>query len=183
MNIEIITPPNAEPLALNDVLDALRIDHGTRDAEVTRLIQAGRECAEHEAGIYVMPQLVRLSAEAWPDTLCFRLGPVRSIQAVQYWDGAAWSTLSDTAYVGYRRNGSYHIDPVSAWPSLGFLPGDRIRVDLNVGYASADAVPACVKTFIVAQVGAWAENPEAAGQKLEVNPLLCRLLEPVSTYA
>lgn len=183
MNIEIITPPAAEPLELNDVLDALRIDHGTRDAEVTRLIQSGRECAEHEAGIYVMPQVVRLTAEAWPEALCFRPGPVRSIKEVTYWDGSAWVTLADTSYVGYRRNGSFRIDPISAWPSLGVLPGDRIRVDLNVGYATAGAVPACVKTFIVAQVGAWAENPEAAGQQLEVNPLLCRLLEPVSTYA
>jgi len=180
MTYTTLTPATVEPVTLAECKLALRIDGTAQDADLQMLIQAARELAEHDTGTYLAQQTVRLSLVDWEDAIRVR-GPV-SNTAVSYWNGTAWTGLAGGQSVTYIDGTGWFVAPINSWPSLGDLPGPRVRLDLTVGYAPA-FVPACAKRFILAHVAAWLANVEAAGQKLEINPLHAALLDPLRTYA
>lgn len=183
MNYTTITPAGAEPVTLDELKLALRLDGNVLDTELAMLLQSAREVAEHQTGLFLMPQVVRTTLTDWPADLVLDRGPVRSVAGVTYWDGATWAT-APTTYVLSQEGTQWRLDPATAWPSLGDMRGARVRLDLAVGYADAASVPAAVKRFIIAQVGAWLRHAEAAGPlDLKVSPFLAGLLDTVRIYA
>lgn len=184
MTFTIITAPTSEPVTLAEVKLALKIDGDELDADLALHIQSAREQAEHETGLYLMPQAVRLDLIDWPADLLIKRAPVSAITSVQYWDGSGWQTVDDASYVFYPEGTMWRVDPDSAWPSLGSGRGPRVRVLFAAGFASAAAVPAVAKRFIIAQVGAWLSNPEATtADRMELSPLFSRMLDPIRIYA
>lgn len=183
MSYTIQTPATDEPVTLAECKLALRIDHDASDADLQMLIQAARELAEHETGTYLAQQVVRLSLTDWPtptEAIAVR-GPVSST-AVTYWNGTAWATVDAGQVVTYLDGTRWYVAPIFSWPTLADRPGPRVRIDLTVGH-EPDFVPGCAKRFILAHVAAWFANVEATGQRLEINPLLSGLLDPLRTYA
>ena len=184
MTFAVIEGPALEPVTLDELKLALRIDSDDLDADLAMLIQSAREQAEHETGLFLMPQVVRLDLTDWPTDLLIKRAPVSAITSIQYWDGSAWQTVDDASYVFYPEGTMWRIDPDSGWPSLGNGRGPRVRVLFAAGFASAAAVPAVAKRFIIAQVGAWLSNPEATtADRMELSPLFSRMLDPIRIYA
>lgn len=183
MTYTTVTPATVEPVTLAECKLALHIDDATSDADLQMLIQAARELAEHDTGSYLAQQVVRLSLTDWPgpaEAIPVR-GPVTAT-AITYWNGSAWTAVDAGQAITYLDGTRWHVAPLNSWPTLADRPGPRARLDLTVGYAPA-LVPACAKRFILAHVAAWVANVEAAGQKLEINPLHAGLLDPLRTYA
>lgn len=180
MSYTTLTPATVEPVTLDECKLALRIDGSAQDADLAMLIQAARELAEHDTGVYLAEQAVRLSLVEWEAAIRVR-GPVANT-AISYWGGSSWVSVSTDQFVTYLDGTGWFVAPLNGWPSLGDLPGPRVRIDLSVGYTPA-LVPACAKRFILAHVAAWISNVEAVGQKLEINPLHAGLLDPLRTYA
>ena len=189
MNYTTLTPAAGEPVTAAELRQALRLadDETQHDAELAMLAQSAREVAEQEAGMWVMPQRLRLSLADWPalpDGLKVARGPVRGVHEVSIWNGTAWTVLDASLYVGEQNGTEFVLEPVNGWPSPADKPGSRVRVDLDVGWPDAATVPACVKRFILAQVVAWFDNPAAVqAQRLEPHPYLSSLLDPVRTFA
>lgn len=183
MTYTTLTPPTVEPVTLAECKLALRIDDAASDADLQMLIQSARELAEHDTGTYLAQQTVRLSLTDWPtETSAIAVrGPVTAT-AITYWNGSAWTSLDTGQIVTYLDGTRWFVAPLNSWPTLADRRGPRARLDLTVGYAPA-LVPACAKRFILAHVAAWMANVEAAGQKLEINPLHAGLLDPLRTYA
>ena len=186
MNYSVITPATAEPVTAAELRRALRLadDETQHDAELASLAKSAREVAEQQAGIWVMAQRVRLSLLEWPAALRVPRGPVRQVQQVTFWTGAAWSVVDASLYVAEQQGTHFVVEPINGWPSPASKPGARVRVDLDVGWPDAASVPECIKRFILAQVVAWFDNPAAAqAQRLEPHPYLSGLLDPVRTFA
>lgn len=183
MTYTTLTPATVEPVTLAECKLALRIEDTASDADLQMLIQSARELAEHETGTYLAQQTVRLSLTAWPtETTAIAVrGPVTAT-AITYWNGSAWTAGDAGQAVTYLNGTQWFVEPLSSWPTLAGHRGPRVRIDLTVGYAPA-FVPACAKRFILAHVAAWMATVEAAGQKLEINPLHAALLDPLRTYA
>ena len=184
MTYIIAIPPVAEPVTLAEVKAGLRIDADITafDSDLSLLIQSARELAEHETGRSLMIQTVRLELEDWSDVIEIRCAPVQSITSIQFWDGAAWQTFSNTGYSLYQDGLLWKVELTAYWPVLGDRAGPRVKVTFEAGYQTAELVPACVKRWIIAQVGVWFRSPEAAGAKLEISPLFSGLLDPVRLY-
>lgn len=184
MTYIITTAPVAEPVTLAEVKAGLRIDADITafDYDLTMLIQSARELAEHETGRSLMPQTITLELDDWSDVLEINRAPVQSVSAIQYWDGAAWQTFSNTGYSLYQDGLLWKVEPTAYWPVLGDGAGPRVKVTFQAGYQTAELVPACVKRWIIAQVGAWFRSPEASGAKQEISPMLAGLLDPVRLY-
>ena len=184
MSYTVITPHVTEPLTLSEVKAALRVDGTDLDNDLSMMQHAAREVAEHETGQLLMTQTVRLDLPDWPDDLVIERAPVQSVTSVQYWDGAAWQTISSGAYSLWRDGTLWRVDPVSSWPSLGSGVGPRVRVTFVAGYASSADVPAAIKRYIIAQAGAWLRNPEGLSTvKLEASPLLSHLIDGQRVYS
>lgn len=183
MTYTILTPATVEPVTLAECKLALRIEDTASDADLQMLIQSARELAEHETSTYLAQQTVRLSLTDWPgpaEAIPVR-GPVTGT-AITYWNGSAWTAVDAGQAVTYLDGTRWFVAPLNSWPALADRPGPRVRLDLTVGYAPL-LVPACAKRFVLAHVAAWMANVEAAGQKLEINPLHAGLLDPLRTYA
>lgn len=184
MTYIITTAPTAEPVTLAEVKAGLRIDADITafDTDLTMLIQSARELAEHETGRSLMSQTITLELDDWSDVLEINRAPVQSVSAIQYWDGASFQTFPSTGYSLYQDGLLWKVEPTAYWPVLGDRVGPRVKVVFVAGYQSAALVPATVKRWMIAQIGAWFRAPEATGSKLELSPLLAGLLDPVRLY-
>src|SRR5690348_5594094 len=80
MNITTLVAPAAEPLALAEAKDYLRIAYDGEDDLVGGLIAAARARVEALAGIAMISRTLRVTLDRWPkgtlEMRCFRL-PVR----------------------------------------------------------------------------------------------------------
>ena len=193
-----LTPPTTEPVSVAEAKLALRFTGSALDAEIARRITSAREVAEHETGRALMPQTLRLDLTDWPSTggelanfpgtygeIVLPTAPIISVTAVEYWSGSAWVTVSNTAYSLEPGPLLSSVLPTygTTWPTLGNRAGARVRVTFQAGYADAAHVPAAVRDFIIAQAGAWLDNPEATlDQNLVASPLLRGLLDPARLY-
>ena len=184
MTYIITNGPATEPVTLEEVKSALRIDADITafDSDLNLLIQSARELAEHETGLSLMTQTIRLELDDWSDVLQLKRAPVQSISAIEFWDGTVFQTFAGSGYTLYQDGLLWCIEPTGYWPVLGDRVGPRVKVTFMAGYQDAAKVPACVKRWIIAQVGAWFRSPEATGSKLELSPLLSGLLDPVRLY-
>lgn len=183
MTYTVLTAPTVEPVTAAECKSDLHIDAAEDDAKLDLLIASAREVAEHEVGGWIAPQEARLLLADWPESIVINRGPVRAVKAISYWNGATWVDLNAGAFLLDREGLASVIYPLVDWPALGDRPGNRVRVDLVVGYESVELIPASAKRFVLAQVAAWYAAPESAGARMEINPLLAGLLAPLCTYA
>jgi len=188
MNLYLLTPPAVEPVEVDDLKLALRIDGSEFDVLLPGLVAAARQVAEQETGRAFVAQTWRAELDDWP-AIDDEIPVYRpSACAITYWNGSAWVTLSGAGYVFAAINNGTRLAPAlnAAWPDLGDIAlGPRVRIDLTAGVAaeSADTVPECVKTFITALVGQMIQAPQLnANQTLQDQPLLARLLDSQRLY-
>lgn len=181
--VAVVTAPTVEPVELEDAKAHLRLTHAGEDATVIALIQAARQSAEQFSGRSLIQQTRRLYLDAFPEfEIEVPFGPVSSVVSVTYVDPAGVTqTLAGANYVA-----DLVADPAAIWPAYGkSWPGTRtvpnaVIVEYVAGYgASADAVPAPVRQWILLQVGAMFENREAVADRAPVAlPFADGLIDP-----
>lgn len=170
-----------EPVTAQQVKDAARIDGLEFDLLLEGNIKAARRVAEHRTGRLLAARTVRAEFDDWPacsDRLA--IVPAGAV-SVTYWDGSAWQTLSTGLYAAVTRSNGLTVEALSTatWPTLGDLPGARVRVDVVVEPEPDEAA----NVFIIAQAAYWTQNPSAAGdRKQEASPFLQHLLDACSVY-
>lgn len=150
----LITPPAAEPLALDAVKEFLSIelDETLHDAQLTRFIAAARAQAEAVTGTRFVPQILQSAASEWRDLMRLPIGPVTAVTEIEWDDtsGAA-QTLPQGDYeltgAGLQRGVRSVVG--KAWPSGLRRADDVIRVTMAVGY---DAVPDPLQTAMLIMI-------------------------------
>lgn len=168
--MKLLTAPTAEPVTLDQAKFAARLTGiSAFDAMIPLYIQAAREIAEMETGVRWMAQEWRAELSNWPaaDAQINLAGP--TAVAVSYWSKAgAWETLAPADMTWVDNDPGVAILPAygKTFPELGDVSGGpRVRVDVTVGAADADQVPAAIKVFIMANVAYWIDNPKAYTDK------------------
>lgn len=184
MSITRITPPSGFAVSLEEAKLHLRVLGGSEDALISALIVAATEDAEGLMQRAVLPQVWRLSLDAFP-CWCIRipLGNVTAVQSVRY-AAAETGTLTTMPSADYQLDsaaeGAARLAPAygKAWPAARCQLA-AVQVDFTAGWASAAAVPELVKAWIKLRIGALYENRQqwTEGRAIQSNDFIDRLLD------
>lgn len=152
--LTVITAPTLEPVTVEELKKALRIDFGDDDARLRALIKSARQWAEHYTNLHIMSQVVERTYEGWPGyEFPLDVWPIQSIDTVAYYDTASPSveqTLTvNTDYYADSTTVGGKLRTIGGWPSVAVRP-NAIRVRMTAGYSSADNVDPVIKEGIKA---------------------------------
>lgn len=150
-------PPSFEPLTLAETKLYLRVDHADDDAAILRMIQSAREAAEEYLRRAFITQDWQLELESGlEEPVWLPRGPVQSVVSVQRISetGTVLETLGATLY--HLNASKSHLVP-HLWLA------DAVRITYRTGYATAEAVPACLRQGLLAHVAALYEGPAQEG--------------------
>lgn len=167
MTIKRITAPAIEPITLSEAKVHLRVEHSADDALITAMIVAARERAEAETGRALITQTWEVVLDSFPaGAIELPRPPVVSIVSVKYtgtdqlektW-GAGNYVLDADSMPGYclpAYGGQWPVDAL--WDST-----NAVRVRFTCGYgATADLVPASIKSWMYLKLGGLYEYREA----------------------
>jgi uncharacterized phiE125 gp8 family phage protein len=185
-----VAAPAVAPLLLAAAKEHLRVDGSREDDLIQAAIDAAIGCVDGPRGIGVcmIEQTWRLSLDSFHSVDGRRvvevpLGPVRSIDSVEYVDGlGATMTLDPSEYVVDLDADPARIVPAwgKCWPVHRCQPG-AVKVTFKAGFGStAAAVPASLVAALKLIVGDLYANREAVqiapAMAVVVNPTVERLL-------
>lgn len=160
--LSLVSPPTAEPVALEVAKAHLRVDHASDDADINRRIAGARAWAENFLCRALITQTWRLHIDRFPlsgEPLELPLPPLQSVTHVKY--RATDGTLTTWPAENYI---------VDAPQGAGAGRG-RLYPAYGEAYPTPQARPSAVEIEFVAGYGA---EPESVPAEI-VNALLLRL--------
>ena len=185
--LKLTVAPTDEPVTAGEARAHCRIDSADENVVVSAMIARARAAAEHETQRCLVATTYEWYLDAWPSgtELLIPRPPLSSVTSVKYRDtNGTLQTLSSA---------NYHVDTVSepgriwladgqTWPNLQMQRPNVVVITFVAGYATAAAVPAAIKGWILLHVGAQYENREnmtvANGQSVQTMPFVDGLLDP-----
>lgn len=180
--MKLITPPNVEPITLDEAKAHLRVTHAAEDALITALITVARTDCENELQRSLITQTWEVARDAFPAAIELLRGPLQTITSVKFDDVAGnEQTLDPITYRvdTYRLTGWVVSDTDYEWPETR-QQVNAVRVRYVAGYgATAADVPAPIKQWILIRLGQLFEHREqvAAGVSIAPVPYVASLLD------
>jgi uncharacterized phiE125 gp8 family phage protein len=162
----LVAPPEAEPLTAAEAEEHLRLEAGQGGAAVARLIRTARQHVERVTSRALVTQTWELVLDRFPSSSEIRLGKgsLLEVASVKYLAaaGALEQTLAAAEYQvdTARVPGRIVRVPGSSWPATA----DRInavRVQFDVGFGEAAAVPEPIRAAMLLLVGHLYEHRES----------------------
>jgi uncharacterized phiE125 gp8 family phage protein len=169
------TPPAAEPVLLAAAKQYLRIDaaDASFDDEIGMYIAASRAEVESITNTRLITQVVDLRCESFYDFDHLPIGPVQSIDAVNYLDASGDEhLLADTEYRLIAGTIDAQIVPGAGWLNWPMLSeaADAVRVTATVGYGAAGtALPRDLYFVVLHAIRAKFDGRELAIEHMLVN--------------
>ena len=170
MPLKLVTPPDEEPVTVEEVKAHLRIDHDAEDDLLAGFVAAARARLEELLGRSLMPQTWELILDGWPagQTLALPRPPLLSVESITYRDASGADVVLHPA--------GYLADPDSEpgriilpgwlsgqrWPDAALWPLHPVRVRYAAGYAEAESVPAPLRLWLKQAAGWLYERREEA---------------------
>lgn len=158
MALQRTTEPAAEPLTLAEAKLHLKVDHSAEDTYITGLIVAARMDCESRIRRTLMTSGWTLTLDCFPGLIELPMPPAAAVASIAYVDIAGQAqTLSGSAYRLDAKSEPARIEAVGGWPSTA----DRlsaVTVVYSAGYASADAVPQPIKTWMLLAIDEMHRN-------------------------
>lgn len=194
MALSLITPPDIEPISVEEARQQVRINTGDEDDLLMAFIGAARHQAEAITG----RQLIEATWELQLDDICVDVlslprPPLRAVSSVKYLDMAAVTqTWASALYQVHAPTGPFadrgRLAPVpsAVWPLTG--PGrlNAFQIRFTAGYGTAaEDVPEAIRQAMRLMIGTWFENRESAvlGTSVDTLPLgALALLTPFKVY-
>lgn len=181
MSWVVVTPAAGTPVTLDEAKLHLRVDSDDEDGLVEALLQAACTHVENVCERALMLQTWAERLASFPEVIELRGGRVKAIQSVDYVDVVGGRhQLPETAYLADLALEPATLAPVGGarWPATR-AQSSAVVVTYQVGYDSADAVPAPLKAAIKLVLGDLFENrSRQQGTELVDNPTVARLLFP-----
>jgi uncharacterized phiE125 gp8 family phage protein len=160
MRINVITPPSAEPLTVDEMRTYLRIDGTDEDATITALIAGARDWCESFTRRALIERTVDVVLDRFPPAsklkpkreIVLPFGRAQSVTAIYYTDTAGvQQTLTgpdaSPAGTAFQQDLSDDYHGVIApgygldWPDTRDVIG-AVKVRCTVGYGTASDIPA-----------------------------------------
>jgi uncharacterized phiE125 gp8 family phage protein len=169
----------AVPVALAKA--ALNIVRDDQDVLIEHYIRAATAFGERLRGEHISPKTMTLTASAFPTDGVFELSdvPVRSITSVGYvdenGDDQTYDPGSPAGWVfepgGRHRKARLSQIPDTDWPA-SFTQNNAVTVTFEVGYETADDVPADIAQAILVTIGEFYKSPDLSnGDDMTANVL------------
>lgn len=153
MSLRLITPPDSDPVSLDEAKAFLGITNNTNDAVISALISAATIQCQGLVQRAFVSQVQEWVITDWCPVLRLPIAPVApsGIASIKYVDlSEAQQTLDPSQYVAWQAGKTVAIQPVlgTVWPFISIKPApEPIVIRFTVGDAVAD-VPENVKTAI-----------------------------------
>jgi uncharacterized phiE125 gp8 family phage protein len=158
--------PTVDAFTVADLKAQTRIDHSSEDGLLASLLAAATAAVEQMAGRAFVTQTWRLSVgrtTARAD-VALPLGPVQSLSAVKYYDGAnvlQTATLGDYRLYGDDDTAIVRPEVGVDWPAM-YLRPDALQIDFVCGYgATGAAVPEELRHAVMMLAAHWYETRAA----------------------
>jgi len=163
MALRLITPPEVEPVSLEEAKSHLRVDHDDDDLLIANYIVGARQMAEKYTARAFVTQTWELVVDAFPtNEIMIPLPPLQSIVDINY-DDAAGSLVSMSPLdfeVDTVSQPGWVVPLVSGWPST-WDGINAVRIRFTAGYSpTTDSppdlvanIPTSLKNAILLQVG------------------------------
>lgn len=148
MALELLMPPAAEPVTLDEAKAHLRVSTDDENTLIVRLISAARLAAEAHTGRAFVTQTWRLWRDRWDGTvLTLPRLPLRAVTAFDLYgrDGIA-QPMPVTSYMTDLPGGRIVL---TAAPPAGLREANGIAVTFEAGYGDAAQIPAAIRTAIL----------------------------------
>lgn len=162
----LLTGPAAEPLALQEFKDFLRVTHDAEDTILALLITTARQMVESLTGRLLLTQDWRLPLDAWPASglILPPLGPVAGLIAARLRHRDGSETLLASGLFTVRGD---RAPPVIAFERGAVPAPDRplggIELDLRLGHGTNPAqVPADLRQAVRLLAAHFYENRDAS---------------------
>ncbi len=186
MGLKLVTPPEVEPVTLDEAKAHLRLDTDADDVYVSALITAARERVELFLRRALITQAFEYTLDGFATTQVIDLPrpPLQAVESIQYVDTAGIiQPLSQEHYVVDASSGE--IGRVSlAWNRFWPITRSSINnviIRFTAGYGeSAEDVPRVIRQGILIEISNLYENREdiVVGQNISMLSLSERLLWP-----
>ncbi len=157
MPVSVITPPTAFPVTAAEVKTWCRIDGTAQDAEVDGLIAAATSYVEDYTGRALMTQTLKLSLDAFTDSIELSRGPVQSVTSVVYDDpdGVQQTLSADDYTVDLTSDPQWLVrNSDSSWPTI-IDAVNAVRITYVAGYST---LPPAIKQAIMFLISQWNDN-------------------------
>lgn len=172
-SIAVVTAPVTEPISLAEIKANLGIDDDAYDVALIRLRATARQYCEKVQRRAFITQTLDVTYNLPLTRLILPRPPLQSVTSIKYLDTDGVEQTLDSAY--YRVTGT---DPGLitlaegySWPSVQPVE-EPVTVRIVAGYGDDQDVPQTTKGAMLALIGHWMENREAAlaGQTVTAVP-------------
>lgn len=185
MPLQLINPPESEPVSLAEAKLHLRVDGDEDDSLIESLIASARQTAEMLTGRQLVTARWKYVLDQFPCTMLWLpKSPLQSVISIEYLDQAGfWQTLADTEYIVDAACEPARIAPSfgKQWP-LSLSQIGAVAVTFDAGYGAAIQVPEGIKGWIKLRVGSlYAHREEMAvlsRGRIDPLPFVDGLLDP-----
>jgi uncharacterized phiE125 gp8 family phage protein len=171
----LLSGPAAEPIALAEAKQFIRVEHDDDDDVISALIVGSRIHVEAQTRRALITQSWRLTRDVWPEIGCVPVlpVPVKTLDAVRVYNADGTTQTIDAA--------AFVLDKAAAPARLVFTRGALpapgrpiagIEIDVTCGYGDAADVPEALRQAIRLLVAHWYENRGliAVGHEVAVLP-------------
>ena len=177
MVVEVITPPETEPVSVSEMVDVLRIPAEQDETLIASLITAAREYVERWLQRQLITATLRYTRDAFPTGSQAMLIPrprLQRITQIRYLDtDGEWQAFDDCTELDNNvwvdaRSEPARVRPTygAVWPSTLAMP-NAVEVTYEAGYGDgADDVPMPIRQAIQLLVAHWYEHREAATEAM-----------------
>lgn len=171
----LITPPESEPLEVEEVRDHLRIVTTTEDSYLEALISAARSMAEQYTNRALITQTWDVALDAFPEYFEIPWAPLQAVQSLTYLNGDGTTELYNSISSPQVGIESYIIDTWSqparlalpyggTWPSH-YTQANSVVLRIVAGYGDTGAdVPAPIRQAMLLLIGHWYEHRESVSE-------------------
>lgn len=163
--LSLITPPEEEPITLDEAKAHLRVDFTDDDGYIAALITVAREITEQRTNRALITQTWDYILDDFPQysEIKLRKPSLQSVTSVNYTDSAGIEHIMPTTdYVVDKNNipGRIFLGFAKIWPVVILQPAAAVRIRFVAGYGSASDVPMALKQAMLLLIAQWYENRE-----------------------
>ncbi len=156
------TDAESEALSLTDLKDHLRIDEVADHDVLLLLITAVRQATEEYLEQTLVTSTYTLAFDKFPaqgELINLRMGPIASIESVQYFDSDnASQNVAGSAYE-FDRNGRLRPTSTLSWPST-YDRLSAVTVSYTAGQAHAGLIPEDIRLAMRLMIGDYDQSRE-----------------------
>ena len=174
MGLRLIKPPAAvEPLSLEGLKQALRVDHTDDDVVLATYLTAAREWVERRIQRKIALETWELVIDYFPENeIMLPFGPVVSIVSIKYDDTLGFEqTISPDDYELDNTNPIPWVFSDSGWPTNTFDSFNAVRVRFVAGFEAPQEAPHPMVAAVTLKTKEFydGENTTAAVDNLLMN--------------